>query len=124
MGLDTTHGCWHGAYSAFGRFREAIATAAGYKVDYEAHPLRAYQGWWDDDHDYSDPLDVLIIHSDCDGYIFPKDAQRLIPRLTALLPKLSADPPVHGYPTEQARLAQFIAGLQSAVDEWQIVEFH
>lgn len=29
MGLDTTHDCWHGAYSAFGRWREGLAKAAG-----------------------------------------------------------------------------------------------
>jgi len=29
MGLDTTHGCWHGAYSAFMRWRTEIAKAAG-----------------------------------------------------------------------------------------------
>lgn len=30
MGLDTTHDCWHGAYSAFSRWREQLAVAAGY----------------------------------------------------------------------------------------------
>ncbi len=29
MGLDTSHGCWHGAYSAFMRWRETIAAIAG-----------------------------------------------------------------------------------------------
>lgn len=29
MGLDTSHDCWHGAYSAFNRWREGIAKAAG-----------------------------------------------------------------------------------------------
>jgi len=29
MGLDTSHGCWHGAYSAFMRWRTEIAKAAG-----------------------------------------------------------------------------------------------
>ena len=29
MGLDTTHGCWHGAYSAFNRWRTAIARQIG-----------------------------------------------------------------------------------------------
>jgi hypothetical protein len=29
MGLDTTHNCWHGAYSAFMRWRQEIAKAAG-----------------------------------------------------------------------------------------------
>lgn len=46
MGLDTTHGCWHGAYSAFMRWREMLADAAGYP------PLRLMEGfyqpedWW------------------------------------------------------------------------------
>jgi len=29
MGLDTSHGCWHGAYSAFHRWRAGVAKAAG-----------------------------------------------------------------------------------------------
>lgn len=29
MGLDTSHGCWHGSYSAFMRWRCEIAKAAG-----------------------------------------------------------------------------------------------
>ena len=29
MGLDTTHDCWHGAYSAFNRWREELCRAAG-----------------------------------------------------------------------------------------------
>ncbi len=29
MGLDTTHNCWHGAYSAFMRWRSEVARAAG-----------------------------------------------------------------------------------------------
>ena len=32
MGLDTTHGCWHGAYSAFQRWRHKLAEVAGYDV--------------------------------------------------------------------------------------------
>jgi hypothetical protein len=29
MGLDTSHGCWHGSYSAFMRWRRKIASLAG-----------------------------------------------------------------------------------------------
>ena len=29
MGLDTTHDCWHGAYSAFMRWRQKLAEVAG-----------------------------------------------------------------------------------------------
>lgn len=30
MGLDTTHGCWHGSYSAFTRWRNKLGEVAGY----------------------------------------------------------------------------------------------
>jgi hypothetical protein len=30
MGLDTTHEAWHGAYSAFSRWRDKLAQVAGY----------------------------------------------------------------------------------------------
>ena len=33
MGLDTSHGAWHGAYSAFYRWRCAIAEAANVPLD-------------------------------------------------------------------------------------------
>lgn len=33
MGLDTTHDCWHGAYSAFNRWRHGLAEAAGIPLD-------------------------------------------------------------------------------------------
>lgn len=33
MGLDTSHDCWHGAYSAFMRWRRAVAKAAGIPLD-------------------------------------------------------------------------------------------
>lgn len=39
MGLDTTHDCWHGAYSAFMRWRRGIAKAAGI-------PLDLMEGFW------------------------------------------------------------------------------
>jgi hypothetical protein len=40
VGLDTTHDAWHGAYSAFSRWRELIAVAAGYELaEFEDHGL-------------------------------------------------------------------------------------
>jgi hypothetical protein len=41
MGLDTTHGCWHGAYSAFMRWRQEIAHVAGFP------PLMLMEGFYD-----------------------------------------------------------------------------
>lgn len=40
MGLDTTHDAWHGAYSAFMRWREKIAAVAGFP------PLRLMEGFY------------------------------------------------------------------------------
>lgn len=39
MGLDTSHDCWHGAYSAFQRWREQLARSAGI-------PLRLMEGFY------------------------------------------------------------------------------
>lgn len=120
MGLDTTHGCWHGSYSGFKAFRDAVAEAArkhdGYQVSYLNHPARAYQGWWDDDHKPRHPLDVFFVHSDCDGWIFPADAARLVDALIPLIPLIEE--------TWRQHLAQFVAGLKVAADEYEIVEFN
>lgn len=132
MGLDTTHGCWHGAYSGFNRFRTAVAVAAkehfGYEPDYSAHPHRAFLGWWDysgvpDGHPYGDVLDVFFIHSDCDGYIFPTESGPLADKLDALVGYL-ADDDQPGYLPPRERLRQFIAGLRAAANEWEVVGFH
>ena len=51
MGLDTTHGCWHGAYSAFGRWRDGLAKAAGI-------PLQLMEGYYSNDpSDWRGPPD-------------------------------------------------------------------
>lgn len=129
MGLDTTHDCWHGPYSAFGRWRTELAKAAGGwdMVPNEYHPgedryairgdhihPRTYQGWWDDDPD--DLLDVLLIHSDCDGYIFPQHAEGLAKRLEEIAPQV---------PEGRWREATYVfaRGLRRASEDWQIVAF-
>lgn len=40
MGLDTTHNCWHGAYSAYMRWREQLAHLA------ELPPLMLMEGFY------------------------------------------------------------------------------
>lgn len=117
MGLDISHNCFSGAYSAFMRLRIAIAHAAGLP------PLQLMEGFYDDppplvprftfgeaeergdfsDHpllkllpipwDYfaKDPLAVLLNHSDCDGEIEAKDCAPLADRLEEILPKLPED---------------------------------
>lgn len=107
MGLDTTHDCWHGAYSAFSTFRNEIARAAGYLIatityedgqrtpptvllEWHRYTQENLQGEWAETP--ADPLLVLIVHSDCDGVIRPAQALPLADRLEELLPDIAALP--------------------------------
>lgn len=67
MGLDVSHGCWHGAYSAFHRLRiQILATVTGKRVNVwdfdkyvelvEESPMR-------------EPLREFLLHSDSKGPI-------------------------------------------------------
>ena len=83
MGLDTTHGCWHGPYSAFSRWREAVQEAAGWHLEQRRDGWMTYRwprevnadaltdenfvGEWESLPE--DPLVILVAHSDCDGVI-------------------------------------------------------
>lgn len=55
MGLDTSHGAWHGAYSAFHRWRKEIAKCLGI-------PLDLMEGFYpSDENGYSHPLSIVKI---------------------------------------------------------------
>lgn len=140
MGLDTSHGCWHGAYSAFNRWRNRIAEAAGYEVaeirqpgdltSYAAPTVlidwghvedKNYGGEWDETP--TDPLIVLIAHSDCDGYIYPAQAGPLADRLEELLPLLPDGEGGGHIGNWRDKTQQFIAGLRLAVAAGEAVKF-
>lgn len=141
MGLDTTHNCFHGAYSAFGRWRHEVARAAGYQilpvvydgVTYDTimlewhryRPDIEFMGEWKETP--HDPLIVLFAHSDCEGAIYPEQAGPLADALEALLPKLEGLESV-GHLAARGGIAQvtryFIDGLRAAVQAGEPVEFH
>jgi hypothetical protein len=140
MGLDTTHDAWHGPYGSFSRWRQSVAQAAGitsYQVpdssgymntEYD-HPewddrlsLDEVQGKWKRKLD--EPLFYLIWHSDCDGYIKPKQAKLLAARLKELLPKMSESDSWDWKYTTRGRTEAFIAGLERAIAEDKKVKFH
>lgn len=132
MGLDTTHDCWHGSYSAFNRWRNAIAEAAGYalvpgdhgqNIDlrWDDFARKNYDGDWDET-----PIGillVLIVHSDCDGVIHPEHAGPLADRIEGLLPLLPPDSNVFRGPFHREGARKFIDGLRSAVAAGENVEF-
>lgn len=129
MGLDTTHGCWHGSYNGFQHWRREVARAAGYPVN-EAPDVLAGESYYGlpegqfDDANYlgewadpsrGDPLLFLLVHSDCDGVIHPGQASALAGRLEQMLPLLTGR-------TREAT-ERFAAGLREAAAAGEDVEF-
>ncbi len=137
MGLDTTHDCWSGAYSAFKRWRDQIAETAGYtffvadgeymtsvkEINWAALDDKNYAGEWD--RIPEDPLIMLLAHSDCDGVIHPEHARLIADRLEWLLPRLPMTEAVGhiGRLGWQGTTERFINGLRAAVQAGEDVEF-
>jgi hypothetical protein len=118
MGLDTTHDCWHGSYSAFHYWREALHIYAS------PDPLLSLEQAWDAGvyEDQSKPINVLMFHSDCDGEI----PAELCAPLADELQKIADAMPDKGSALDMVKptTLQFIAGLRKAAELGQPVEFH
>lgn len=54
MGLDTTHGCWHGAYGAFMKWRCKIAEVMGLP------PLELMEGFYNRNEVIGNPFYMII----------------------------------------------------------------
>ena len=137
MGLDTTHDCWHGAYSAFTRWRHKIAETAGYAIwkvlygdgttnptimlDWGHIPDDALLGEWDKPQ--ADPLVYLLAHSDCEGIIKPEQAGPLAARLREIVPSLPDEDGGGHIGNWRSKTMQFVAGLEDAVAKGENVEF-
>lgn len=144
MGLDTTHGCWHGAYSAFGRWRSKLAEVAGLP------PLELMAGFWpglvqwmryveptfrpsaDDlmarlpirwECLKPDVLYVLLDHSDCEGELPADVCAPLADRLAELLPLLPNEDDDGHIGDWREKTQQFIDGLRLAASRGEAVEF-
>ena len=141
MGLDTSHDCWSGAYSAFSRWRDELARAAGYtfkpfetefgtrefvaEINWDALQPKNYDGEWD--RIPEDPLIILLAHSDCDGEIKAEHAQLIADRLESLLDKLPADEEASGHLSRygyRGTTERFIEGLRLAAEAGEPVEFY
>lgn len=137
MGLDTTHDAWHGAYSAFTRWRNQIAEVAGYDVervkykdgwesstimiDWGHLPDGTLMGDWEKTPE--DPLLILIAHSDCEGVIHPAQAGPLADRLEELIPLLDEDWGGGHIGNGREKTQAFVDGLRAAVEADEDLEF-
>ena len=154
MGLNTTHGCWDGAYSAFHRWREKIAEVAGLP------PLELMEGFFCA-HDskggvptiYLDPradkltrdgierlearlpikwdilkpdpaLYELLYHSDCDGELPAEICGPLADRLEQLLPLLPNGEAGGHIGNWRDKTKTFIDGLRDAASKNEPVGFY
>ena len=127
MELDTTHNAWHGSYIRFNDWRREVAEIAGYStgqckpytpisgplLDWDSFTESNVKGEWAETP--ADPLIVLLVHSDCDGFIMPQQALPLADALEALLPLMEG--------WTRVRTIQFILGLRLAVELDEPVEF-
>ena len=120
MGLDTSHDCWHGPYSQFNKWRNEVCLAADLGSIYE------YNGFGGDkEFDHSDPLTILLYHSDCDGDIKWQDCNDLADRLEEVLPNVrSVKTEDIRFDYYKARVDQFIDGLREAYNLKEDVDFH
>lgn len=138
MGLDLYAGSgstelnWHASYGGFQSVRNALAEAAG--IDRHEHyadrfSMYSLYGYWIDPDDFTartapqhsferveDPLDYLMLHSDCEGILPAFAARKLADRIDELLPKIKDD-----YRREHIELlASF---LREAGDEGEMIHF-
>jgi len=151
MGLDTTHGAWHGAYSAFNTWRMLIAQYAGYP------PLELMDGYYHENDfallEMSFPkgdeipmsrfraikkefpikweglkpsaLQILLLHSDCEGDISPEDCKAIADALTELMEKIPEDLDCGGHIGNFREKTQtFIDGCMEAYKKNETLEFH
>lgn len=140
MGLDTSHGCWHGPYVSFDEFRKEIARLAGMP------PLGLMEGFWQEDEGQMyikdwpalwkaslpipweslkpDPLHILLNHSDCEGKIRWEDALPIANRLDAICRKVK-EPTYfkHGTSCLKDKIRQFSKGLKLAAERKEDIDF-
>lgn len=152
MGLDTSHDCWHGAYSAFHRWRHELARAAGLP------PLSLMEGFYEPvggRSDYSNPfywarkglnkdeglpeedslpikwdclkpnaLYELLNHSDCEGEIPWESCDAIADSLETLLTKLPKGEGGGHIGNWRDKTQKFIDGLRLAAKKKENVDFH
>lgn len=138
MGLDTSHDAFHGAYSAFNRFRQIVAKAMGGTFpEHESAtfsdgtPIDPKTWYWGPGFNAEKNPGLLVFfnHSDCDGEISPEDCVRVADELEALLPEIEKlDDGGGGHIESQGGYAAvtrlFIGGCRAAAEDNEPLVFH
>lgn len=150
MGLDVSHDCWHGAYSAFMRWRMKLAEVAGIPLPfmdmfYFPGDVLMDPFYWQrtSKDEFSqrkaeevdrflplpwtlfdgDPLVHLLRHEDDRGHLDQEVLRPLANRLEELLPKLPDEDGGGHVRNWRVTTQRFIDGLRRAADAGERVEF-
>ena len=89
MGLAIYKGSncvWGSSYGGFSNYRKVIVEASGFNYNDDELDYAKVMGLWEENP--SDPLAYILCHSDCEGWLFPHNAEELANALEQLLPKL------------------------------------
>lgn len=150
MGLDTTHNAWHGAYSAFMRWRQELAKVAGlppldlmegFYVPLQGSGLPTlYHGIQSRDGEHltgidsrlpikwdclkPSPLHELLYHSDCEGEIPADHCGPIADALEALLPQMPGGEGGGHIGNWRDKTKAFIDGLRAAAAAGEPLGFH
>lgn len=132
MGLDTTHDAFHGAYSAFNRFRKIVCKAIGGSFPpHDDKTLEDAMWYWGDGYnkEQNQGLFVFLSHSDCDGHISPEMCVVVANELEEILPKIEAlNEEAHGHIERDGGFVEvtkrFIAGCRLAAERNEPLEFY
>lgn len=117
MGLDLyvdDEWVFGSSYSTFNEWRDHIYSVSG-SIDVEELDTRkrnAY-GYWDEIP--IDPILILMIHHDDQGYIFPREAKELKERIKGLMHEIDT-----GW---KAHTKQFLKALSMCIKTGERIEF-
>ncbi len=119
MGLDTTHNCWHGSCTAFGKWREEICRLSGHGEIYDHIGFGGTIPW----PKGGDALVELLDHSDCEGLIEARYCGAIALRLEELLPRLKELVASDDRRWMIEATERWIEGLRDAADHQEDVFF-
>jgi len=113
MGLDTTHGCYHGGYRSFNTHRERIAKAIGFHL----RSMEGFGGSVSFDT-MNHPIKPLLDHSDCDGELSVDDCKSIVKGI-----EMIAEHFEEKYEDTLQMLGQFREGCLLAIKNNEVVKF-
>lgn len=134
MGLDISHDAFHGAYSAFNRFRQFILESIG--GSYPPHKDKSLDNecwYWETENlplkDY-EGLKIFFGHSDCDGEISSDMCKKIVDELESIMPQMEkyakeieAVGHIKSAGGYMAVVNRFINGCKKAYENGECLEF-